>query len=644
MSFNRIRRDTLNEVGDRTMSTGSPITNNALRQRLIDLPRGPGVYIFRDDTGTVIYIGKAKVLSSRVRSYFQNSYDDGREQIHALVRKIADFEVISTQTETEALVLEATLVKMHYPKYNVKLKDDKKYPWLVITNDDFPRIEITRKLNRKTGRYFGPYTDVRALRRTVELLHRIFPLRTCQPPLPSATITRPCLQYEIKRCKAPCVGLQSKEDYAEIVNQAERFIRGQVTSIVRDLHEQMEQAASNLRYETAAELRDRLNDIESMRERQNLADPHGGDRDVIALVRDDTEAVAVVLEIREGKLIGRKHHSLTVGLDEPVETILGAFLLQFYLDGIAVPGEIDVMIEPGDADILAEWLTELRVAHGPNASKTVLHVPQRGDRAHLVEMARKNAEMLLFERRAQREKNKDRIPHAVVALQRDLRMKKPPRRIVCFDISHTQGTDVVGSLVVFKDGRPHRSSYRKYAVKTLSGEVLESDDFASMREVIGRYFRHLAESEDEPRPDLTIVDGGKGQLSSAVEIMNSLGFGDLPVIGLAKRLEEVFVPGNSDPQNVPRTSSGLKLLQQLRDEAHRVAITYHRQKRGKSMQQSALDDLPGVGKARKRDLLKRFRSVTNLVAASEQDIANVPGIGPKLARTIHQHLNGDEGQ
>ncbi|HOT36384.1 MAG TPA: excinuclease ABC subunit UvrC [Candidatus Latescibacteria bacterium] len=603
-----------------------------LRQKVSLLPRKPGVYIFRDSSGEIIYVGKAKVLANRVRTYFADSYDDGRLQIHALVRSIADLEVIATSSETEALVLEATLVKKHAPRYNIRLKDDKKYPYLLLTNEAFPRLVFTRSVRRGEGRYFGPYTDTRALRRTQELLHRLFPLRTCTSPLPSPSITRVCLQYEIKRCKGPCVGLQTQEEYATVTNQAERFLRGQISSVVRELEQEMDLASERLQFERAAELRDRLNDIRTTAEKQSLADARGEDRDVVALTRDDTEAVAVVLEIREGKLIARKDYSLSVGLDEPVEAIMGAFLRQYYLDAMAIPRELAVMCEPEDAHALEELLGHQR------GGIVRLQTPRRGEKTRLVDMARQNAEMLLAERRLRREKFRGRVPHSVRALERDLRLPRPPRRIACFDISHIQGTDTVGSLVVFQDGRPLKNAYRMFQIRGVSGSVGESDDFAAIREVVERAFSRLAKDTEEARPDLVIVDGGKGQLSSAKAVLDSLGFGDQPVIGLAKRLEEVFLPGCSEPQTIPRTSSGLKLLQQVRDEAHRFAIGYHRKKRGRAMSVSALDEVPGIGIARKRALLRKFRSLASLLAAPEEEIAAVEGIGPVLAATIRAVL------
>jgi excinuclease ABC subunit C len=602
------------------------------------LPRTPGVYIFRDDSGVIVYIGKAKVLANRVRSYFVDSYDDGRGQIHQLVRSIADMEYIATRTETEALVLEATLVRKHSPRYNIKLKDSTKYPYLKITNEDFPRLEYTRIVDKKTGRYYGPYTDVKAARRTQETLHRLFPIRTCLPRLPSPAITRVCLQYEIKRCAGPCVNLQSKEDYTAIIDQAERFLKGQVSSVVNELQELMNEASTHLDFERAAEIRDRLEDIKSITQRQTVDDPNGNDRDVMAIARDDTEAVAVVLEVREGRVIGRKDHSLTVGLDESSEAILSAFIRQYYLDALVIPRIVSTFVKPTDATNLNIWLGERR---GGSVS---VQVPQRGDKVRLVGIAEKNAEMLLTERRIRRERQRDRIPHSIQALQRDLRMKEPPRRIACLDISHLQGTEMVGSMVVFQDAKPLKNAYRKYNIKSVGGTIGSSDDFAAMEEVIQRQFRRIGEEDDELAPDLLIVDGGKGQLSSAVEALQRAGFPQQPVIGLAKRLEEVFVPGVSAAQNIPRTSSGLKLLQQLRDEAHRFAITHHRQRRGKSVSASALDGMPGVGPVRKKALLRQFKSVAGIIAATADEIATVDGIGPATAKAILAALTPDAQQ
>ncbi len=604
-----------------------------IRQKVSLLPRTPGVYLFRDSEGTIIYVGKAKVLANRVRGYFVDNYDDGRLQIHALVRDVADLDYIVTQTEGEALVLEATLVKRHAPKYNVRLKDDKKYPYLMITDEDFPRLLYTRTVDRKRGRYYGPYPDASAARRTQELLHRLFPIRTCEPPLPSPSITRVCLQYEIKRCKGPCVGLQSQSAYEKVVDQAERFLKGQVTSVVRDIHEQMEQAAKDRDFEHAAELRDRLADIRATSERQTVADPNGDDRDVIGITRDDTEAIAVVLEVREGRMIGRKDHSLTVGLDENLPCIMSAFLKQYYLDSLTIPKNLLLSTEVEDAVALEEWLSKQRGA------AVRIHVPRRGEKTQLIGIATKNAEMLLTERRIRRERQRDRIPHAVQALQRDLRLTKPPRRIACIDISHLQGIETVGSMVVFADAKPLKNAYRRFIIRESGGSIGHSDDFGAMREIIERQYRRFDEDDNEIAPDLLVIDGGKGQLSTVVEALGRIGHGDQPVIGLAKRLEEVFVPGVAEAQNIPRTSSGLKLLQQLRDEAHRFAITHHRQRRGKSVSASILDTLPGIGPTRKRSLIRRFKSVAGIVAASEEELCEVDGIGPSTARSIKAALS-----
>jgi excinuclease ABC subunit C len=429
------------------------------------------------------------------------------------------------------------------------------------------------------------------------------------------------------------VGLQTHDDYAQVTSQAERFLKGQISSVVKELENDMAASSERLQFERAAELRDRLRDIQAIAERQTVIDSRGEDRDVVALARDDNEAVAVVLEIREGKLIARKDHSLSIGLDESSEAIMGAFLRQYYLDAMIIPREVAVMVEPEEREAL-----ETVLSHQRGAPVRIL-TPQRGEKIRLIDMARQNAEMLLTERRLHREKMRDRVPHSVRALERDLRLSRTPRRIACFDISHLQGTDAVGSLVVFQDGKPLKNSYRMFQIRGLSGDVGESDDFAAMREVVSRAFRRFGDDQVAERPDLVIVDGGKGQLSSAKAVLDSLGYHDQAVIGLAKRLEEVFLPGLSEPQNVPRTSSGLRLLQQIRDEAHRFAITYHRQKRGKAMSASALDEIRGIGAARKRAILLRFKSIANLLTASEGEIAAVPGVGPAVASRIKQVLS-----
>ena len=598
--------------------------------KLQALPHRPGVYRMKDGEGRVIYVGKAKDLHNRVRSYFVGS-GDGRPQFEALVRQIRDFDYIITDSEREALVLEAHLIKELKPKYNITLKDDKKYPYLKLTREPFPRLLVTRRLEKDGARYFGPYTDVKAMKRTLELVRRLFPLRNCNHRLPERPPERPCLNYQIKRCLGPCRGDVDPEDYDKVVRQVELFLKGRGSQVERILEDWMWEAARNLDYERAAELRDRLEDLRRTLSRQKVASPTPADWDAVGVFRDDEEACGVVLEVREGKVLDRKHYFIGGVMGKPPEEVMSAFLRQFYLDALEVPPEVHLPCPPEDEEELTEWLSEKR------GGRVVLKVPQRGDKVRLVEMAAKNAEWLLVERRFKRERLREEAPYSVRALQRDLHLERPPRRIEAVDISTTQGSDAVGSLVCFVDGRPRKSEYRRYRIKTVEGQ----DDFAMMKEVVSRRFRRLLE-EGRELPDLLLVDGGKGQLSSALEALRELGIEDQPVVGLAKRLEEVYLPGIPDPQNIPKGSASLRLLQQIRDEAHRFAVEFHRKLRAKRTLTSELDGIPGLGKVKKEALLKRFGSVRSIREASPEELQEVPGIGPKLARKVLEHLRGED--
>ncbi len=620
----------------RAPTKNRPMPTEKVKERLATLPRQPGVYFFRDARDTIIYIGKAKILTNRVRSYFTNSYDDGRRQIHALVRNVADVDYIVTASEAEALILEAILIKSHLPRYNIFLKDDKKYPYLMLTDEDFPRLLVTRRVRKGEGRYFGPYTEVRAMRRALETVHRLFPIRTCDPPLPSGAITRPCLQYEIKRCMAPCVGYQTKEEYGELTDQVALFLKGRYDQVSQILTEAMQIASDDLNYERATELRNRLRDVERITEKQRVTSTGMENRDIVAVVREDHEACAVVLEMRSGRVIGRKQHALAVALDDAAEVVMSAFLRQYYLDALTIPPEILLSDPVEDADDVARWLTDQQ----EDGRNVVLAVPQRGEKARMVEMAGENARLMLIERQTRREKARDRIPHPVSALERDLRLESTPRRIECIDISHTAGSDTVGSLVCFINGKPRKNEYRHFQIRSLGDTP---DDYASMREVIRRRYTRVAE-EEETASDLLIIDGGKGQLSSAKQVLDEMGFDEQPVMGLAKRLEEVFRPGLPKPVMIPRTSSALKLLQKIRDEAHRFAVEYHRKKRSAHLKASELDAIPGVGDRRKKDLLKHFGSVKQVKLAAVHEIAEVPGIGPQLAEVVADHLKSGGSQ
>lgn len=582
--------------------------------------------------GEIIYIGKAKALRNRVRSYFQEGADDGRRQFKALVSNIATLDYIVTDTEVEALILEANLIKTHKPRYNINLKDDKKYPFLKITKEPYPRLIVTRTIEKDGGRYFGPYTDVRAMRGTLEIVRRIFPIRDCAYALPQRRPERVCLSYHIKRCQGPCQDGVSEEEYNRMIDQVALFLHGKSATLVQTLKEKMEEAAAAQQFERAVLYRDRLRDVERTISRQKVAIPRMEDWDILTVAREDDEACGLIMEIREGKLLGKKHYVLSGVMESSTEEIVSTFLRQFYVGAMWIPREIHLPCDIEDRETVETWLSKQR------GEKVEIKIPQRGTKSKLMKMALQNAELVLAERRFKRERLKEKVPHNVAALQRDLHLDRPPRRIEAIDISTLQGTDAVGSWVCFVDGKPRKRDYRRFKIRTVEGQ----DDTAMMREVVTRRFKRLQEENGE-RPDLLLVDGGKGQLSSAVRALRELDITDQRVIGLAKRLEEVFLPGVSDPQMIPKASSSLKLLQQIRDEAHRFAVTYHRTRRDKRTTASELDHIPGIGPTRKRALLRAFGSVKQIAGARVEDLAAVEGIGPKTAEIIQLNLTRTHG-
>lgn len=601
-----------------------------IEERLEHLPSRPGVYIMRDKDGRIIYVGKAKVLRSRVRSYFQEGADDGRHQFRALVSHVHDLEYIVTDTEVEALILEANLVREHKPRYNINLKDDKKYPFLKITKEQYPQILVVRNTTKDGARYFGPYTDVKVMRQNLDMLHRLFPVRTCNAPLPSRRIDRVCLEYQMKRCEGACEGLVSPEDYGRTIDSCALFLAGKTKEVLSLVRQRMEEAAVERRFEEAAVYRDRLAGLLGVRERQKVVLPGGGDWDTIAIAREDDEACGLVLEVRQGRLLGKKHYFLG-GVESASDAeVLAAFVRQFYLAEMAVPAEVHLPyhIDDDERRVIEEWLSEKAGA------AVSVRIPQRGEKAGLQRMAEANARLLLTERSLKRERLRDRLPGSVEALQKDLRLPGPPRRIEAFDISNTQGSDSVASLVVFYDGKPRKDDYRKFRIASVEG----ADDFASMREVVARRFRRLLE-EERDLPDLVLVDGGAGQLASALAALHGLGLADQPIVGLAKKLEEVYLPGVAEPQTLPRSSSSLRLLQAVRDEAHRFAVAYHRTLRQQRLSASLLDEIPGVGPARKTALLKRFGSVRRIAEAATEELAEVEGVGDTLAEAVSSFLS-----
>ncbi len=590
------------------------------------LPKAPGVYLIKDGEGKILYIGKAKSLRSRVHAYFRPFAHDGRPQLEALLKHARDLETIVTDTELEALILEANLIKAHKPKYNINLKDDKKYPFVRITKEPFPRIIVTRNLVRDGSRYLGPYSDVKSLRRTMDTMHRLFRVRSCDFALPSSHV-RLCLDYEIGRCDGPCEGLISRKAYEKIVEEAVLFLTGRHVEVIRTLKERMQALSEARRFEDAAACRDRIRALEQTTRRQKVVSNSLSDWDAIAVSREDEAACGVVMEVREGRLIGRQHYFIDGVLHAPMAEIVSAFVRLFYVTASFVPEDIHLPCDIEDRETVADWLRD-------KAGRTVeIHTPRRGDKARLLKMAERNAALLLSERRLKRERRRTRIPAAVAALQRDLHLGRPPQRIEAVDISNLQGSDPVASLVSFVGGRPRKKDYRHFRITGVAGP----NDFAMMEQVVTRRFRRLRD-EGRVYPDLLLVDGGKGQLSSALSALEALGLRDQRVVGLAKRLEEVFLPGHPDAQNIPKTSSSLRLLQAIRDESHRFALTYHRKLRKRRTLASELDDITGVGPARRRALLRHFSSLKRVKAAEVAEVAAVEGIGPKLAKQIHDAL------
>lgn len=603
--------------------------SETMRHKLVTLPSAPGVYLMKDETGKILYVGKAKSLRSRVRSYFQESGVSERgARIELMVRRVADLDVILTQTEQEALILEATQIKAHKPRYNINLKDDKKYPFIRITDEPFPRIFWTRDVLKDGSRYLGPYSSARQMRMMLDVMHRIFPVRSCRYDLPDPKV-KLCMEYQIHRCEGPCEGIVSQIDYRKSVNQAVRFLRGDKTSVIRELRERMATASEELKFEVAARCRDQIEALEVYQHRQKMVLEEQIDRDIIGLARHDDEACCTVLEVREGRVVGDKHHFLGGVIEASDAEIISAFIRLFYLQSDFIPRQIHVNVALSDGEELAAWLTS------KSDVKVTVAAFQRGLKAQAQELAVSNAAHMLEERRLKREALRDRVPQSVHSLQRDISSPTLPRRIEGIDISNFQGTDTVGSLVVMIDGKPKRSEYRHFRIRSESEQG--PDDFASIHEVVTRRISGLRR-RGEALPDLLMIDGGKGQLSNAIDALRQLEIYDLPVVGLAKRLEEIFVPGESEPILLPRASASLRLLQVLRDEAHRFAVTHHRKLRTKRTIASGLDDIPGIGPKRRQALLREFGSVRQLREADPEQIAAVKGVSLKLANQLKEHL------
>jgi excinuclease ABC subunit C len=604
----------------------------SLEEKLEALPTGPGVYQHKDADGCVLYVGKARNLRNRVRQYFQKSRSMDR-RIEVMLQRATDLEIIVTDSEVEALILEANLIKKLRPRYNVNLKDDKSYPYIVITNEPYPRVFVTRRIRRDGSHYFGPYTDVRNVRSALKAVRDIFMIRSCNYALDDTVIARRkykvCLDYHIKKCEGPCEGLVSQEAYGKMIARVADVLRGKTESLIRRLQAEMESLSAELKFEDAALVRDQIKGLQAYSERQKVATLEAADRDIVAFAAEGDDACGVFFAVREGKMIGRRHYYMNNVESKPASELLSILLQQHYLEAEDIPDEILVPELPDDVAPLQQWLSDRR------ATKVQARLPAEGEESTLVNLARTNAKFLLDELKIQRMKKADYVPHAVISLQKDLRLDRPPRRIECFDISNTQGTDAVASMVVFVDGKPRKSDYRKFKIRTVTGP----DDFASMREVVARRYRRVIDEQGTP-PDLIMVDGGKGQLSSAVEVLSSLGLTDVPIIGLAKRLEEVFLPGRSDPELIGKSSTALRLLQQVRDEAHRFAITYHRSLREKRTLQTELDLIAGIGEKRAKELLEAFGSVQGVRFATAEQLAAI--VGEKVTGKIKEYFSQDD--
>jgi len=647
-----------------------------IRTQIETLPRRPGIYLMRDVTAAVIYVGKAVDLRARVRSYFQPGAWEN-PKVRAIVSEVADLDFIVTDSELEALILEANLVKEHRPRYNVRLKDDKRYPYIKITwADPFPKVFITRRMEQDGSRYFGPFTSSSAVHQTLDLLRKSFPYLTCDREItPSyegggrGHDGRACLYYDIKLCLGPCIGAVTQGAYRAMIRGLARFLEGRSDEVIADLGARMKTAADEWDFEQAASLRDQLRSVQRVVERQKIVSSAGTDQDVVAFAREEGDACVQVFFIRGGKLLGREYFVLEGAQDEDEREVMAAFLKQFYEEAAYVPPEVLLPEQIEEALVIEQWLKAKRGA------KVTLRVPRRGQKRELVALAAENAAETLAALRAQWQADAHKHEQALAELQETLHLPRPPVRIECYDISTTQGAEVVGSMVVFVHAVPRKSAYRRFVVRSVQGQ----DDYASMREVLQRRFRRWQtatsaspaeagrpearlqpgvppevggpEARLQPGvgsrdikgwaklPDLLIVDGGRGQLGVAVEVLEEFDLLDrVPVMGLAKQREEIFLPGRARPVLLPRRSQGLFLVQRVRDEAHRFAVTHHRARRQRAGVASQLDSIPGVGPARRKALLEAFGSLDGIRMASVEQLAAVPGIPRPVAQAIKEHL------
>ncbi len=609
------------------------MTNTLITEQLRQLPTSPGVYLLRDAEGNILYVGKAANLQHRVRSYFGTGQKQS-PKLKRLVARVADLDFFVTASEQEALILELNLIKRHHPHYNVRLKDDKTFPYLKISlNEDWPKIYFTRRVEEDGGRYFGPFASARSVRQTLRALKGIFPFRSCSRPI-TGTDPRACLEYHMNLCVAPCIGVVSKEDYAEVIKQVILFLEGKQEIVVQEFENRMKGAAEALDFEKAAILRDQIQAIRKVIEGQRIAATVRGEQDVIAFAQDKDQACAQVFFIRSGKLIGRESFVLQGTQHEEPHQIMTNFVKQFYSSSPYIPPLLLLQYRLEDMTVVKAWLQSKRGAG------VALQVPHRGNKKQLVNIVAENARQGLEQLKIKRLATPKALEAALAEIKRELHLPHLPSRMEGYDISNIQGMAAVGSMVVFDKGKPKPSHYRRFRIKTVSGV----DDYAMLQEVLRRRFKHLKISDASAPdtwtilPDLVLIDGGKGQLNAALSVMHEVGAGSVPTASLAKENEEIFVPQEAKPIILPRSSPGLQLLQRLRDEAHRFALGYHQKVRKRESFTSALDTIPGVGPKRKRTLLKQFGSVPAIKEASLEELAMTRGMTKSLARKIKEYL------
>ncbi|MSQ31899.1 MAG: excinuclease ABC subunit UvrC [Dehalococcoidia bacterium] len=617
-----------------------------LEERLKNAPTSPGVYLMKNESGVVLYVGKASNLRNRIRSYFGSPWSM-IDKVQRLTARIDDFEFMVTHSEQEALLLENSMIKKHKPKYNVRLKDDKTYPYMKISlQEDFPRVEFTRRIEKDGAKYYGPFASASSLRKTMDALKKLFPYRSCNRVI-TGKDARPCLDYYIHRCVGPCIGAASTGEYRQVIDQVVKFMEGKDEDVLTELKAKMEDSAEKLEFERSAVLRDQITSIQRVTERQRISMVNKQmDADVIALARRKDIAWAEVFFIRQGKVIGRDNFLLEGTADETDSSVLSSFLKQFYSSASYIPAEILLPVEPEESELISEWLQSKR------EKNVEVLVPERGDKKQLIEMVAQNAEQGLKEKLIKESADQDSLGKAMDELREQLNLPRLPKRMECYDISNIQGTNSVASMVVFENGQPKKAHYRRFKIKTVEG----ANDFASMQEVLRRRFARFnkdtivsssdTETLDSQKkeaawkivPDLVLIDGGKGQLNAALEVFLEMGLKDVPLASLAKQFEELYVPDNTEPIILDRKSPALYMVQRLRDEAHRFAISFHRDRRSTGAYESQMDSIPGIGPRRKRALLRKFGSLEGIREASVTDIAATPGMTTTTAQKLKQML------